>query len=102
MSMCSDRYAEETPLGFSKYQFPPTSSDASKQVCGTPKSVRALHAVSPLTPAPMTHVRGSSLMHMMLEPWLRGQSSPRARYTPVPVGFVVLWHAFRSPHACDL
>ena len=56
--MCSERYAEETPLGFWKYQLPPTSSDASKQVCGTPKSASALQAVSPLTPAPMTHTLG--------------------------------------------
>src|SRR5271154_4747572 len=60
MSMCSDRYAEETPLGFWKYQLPPTSSEASKQVCGTPKSDSALQAVSPLTPAPMTQTEGSS------------------------------------------
>src|SRR5271167_324244 len=60
MSMCSDRYAEETPLGFSKYQLPPTSSDASKQAWGTPKSDSALQAVSPLTPAPITHTEGSS------------------------------------------
>ena len=60
MSMCSDRYAEETPLGFWKYQLPPTSSDASKHLWGTPKSPSALQAVSPLTPAPMTHTVGSS------------------------------------------
>lgn len=58
--MCSERYAEETPLGFSKYQLPPTSSDASKHVCATPKSASALQAVSPLTPAPITHTEGMS------------------------------------------
>ncbi len=56
--MCSDLYAEETPLGFWKYQLPPTSSEASKQECGTPKSASALQAVSPLTPAPITHTEG--------------------------------------------
>src|SRR5690348_9266543 len=60
MSMCSERYAEETPFGFWKYQLPPTSSDASKQVCGTPKSSSALHDVSPLTPAPMTQTLGGA------------------------------------------
>src|SRR5581483_6620805 len=62
MSMCSERYAEDVPLGFWKYQFPPTSSDASKQVCGTPKSLSDLHAVKPLTPAPITHTDGSADM----------------------------------------
>src|ERR1700726_1030436 len=57
--MCSERYAEETPLGFWKYQLPPTSSDLSKHVCGTPKSDSAFHAVKPLTPAPITHTFGS-------------------------------------------
>src|SRR5438105_6798210 len=60
MSMCSGRYAEETPLWFWKYQFPPTPSDFSKHVCGTPKSDSALHAVRPLMPAPITHTFGSS------------------------------------------
>src|SRR5579859_7926899 len=60
MSMCSERYAEETPFGFWKYQLPPTSSDLSKHVCGTPKSDSALQAVRPLTPAPITHTFGSS------------------------------------------
>src|SRR5271170_5934921 len=67
MSMCSDRYAEETPLGFWKYQLPPTSSDASKQVCGRPKSESALQAVSPLTPAPMMQTEGSSPMRSALD-----------------------------------
>src|SRR5271154_1989383 len=67
MSMCSDRYAEETPLGFWKYQLPPTSSDASKQVWATPKSASALQAVSPLTPAPMTHTEGSSPIRSALD-----------------------------------
>ena len=40
--MCSERYADESPFGFSKYQFPPTSSEASKHVSGTPKSLSAL------------------------------------------------------------
>ena len=35
-------------MGFWKYQLPPTSSEASKQAWGTPKSASALHAVSPL------------------------------------------------------
>ncbi len=60
MSMCSERYAEETPFGFWKYQLPPTSSEASKQVCGTPKSSSALQAVSPLTPAPMMQTFGGA------------------------------------------
>src|SRR5690348_10555557 len=59
MSMCSERYAEDVRLGFWKYQLPPTSSDTSKQVCGTPKSPSALQAVNPLTPAPITHPDGS-------------------------------------------
>ena len=46
----------------------PTSSDASKQVCGTPKSASALQAVSPLTPAPITHTEGSSPMPGILTP----------------------------------
>ena len=58
--MCSERYAEETPFGFWKYQLPPTSSEASKHVCGTPKSSSDLQAVSPLTPAPMMHTEGPS------------------------------------------
>src|SRR4029077_19141884 len=60
MSMCSERYAEDTPLGFWKYQLPPTSSDFSTHVCGTPKSDSDLHAVRPLTPAPITHTFGRS------------------------------------------
>src|ERR1700690_4570434 len=74
MSMCSDLYAEETPLGFSKYQLPPTSSEASKQVCGTPKSASALQAMSPLTPAPTMHTEGSSTMAPDLR--LAGRRSP--------------------------
>ncbi len=58
--MCSERYADETPFGLPKYQFPPTSSEASKHVCGTPKSSSALHAVRPLTPAPITPTDGRS------------------------------------------
>ena len=30
--MCSERYADERPLGLRKYQLPPTSSLASKHV----------------------------------------------------------------------
>src|ERR1700756_5491414 len=60
MSMCSERYAEDTRFGFWKYQLPPTSSDFSKHVCGTPKSDNDLHAVTPLTPAPITHTFGRS------------------------------------------
>ncbi len=56
--MCSERYAEETPFGFWKYQLPPTSSDASKHVWGTPKSSSDLQAVNPLTPAPITQTFG--------------------------------------------
>src|ERR1019366_10457329 len=89
MSMCSDRYADEVPLGFSKYQLPPTSSDASKQVCGTPKSASALQAVSPLTPAPITHTEGSSPILEILTPPARWPClatdaviSPDATVTP--------------------
>ena len=32
VSMCSERYAEERPLGLRKYQLPPISSLASKHV----------------------------------------------------------------------
>src|ERR1700747_628730 len=68
MSMCSERYAEDTPLGFWKYQLPPTSSDFSKHVCGTPKSDSDLHAVSPLTPAPITQTLGRSPTRMLYAP----------------------------------
>src|SRR4051794_38237306 len=75
MSMCSERYAEDTPLGFWKYQLPPTSSEASKQVCGTPKSASDLHAVRPLTPAPMMPTLGSS-------PTRESYGAPGPRVTP--------------------
>ena len=58
--MCSERYADERPLGLRKYQLPPTSSLASKQECGTSQSPSALTAVRPLTPAPITQTRGLS------------------------------------------
>src|SRR5438105_2039496 len=58
--MCSERYADELPLGFWKYQLPPTSSDASKHVCGILQSPSDLTAVKPLTPAPITQVVGCS------------------------------------------
>src|SRR5664279_1598025 len=95
MSMCSERYAEETPLGLPKYQLPPTSSDASKHVCGTPKSASALQAVRPLTPAPITQTDGSSPMARILRPLgerRRPQSSQRGacsspdRLAPVSSG----------------
>src|SRR3954465_4679906 len=54
VSMWSERYADERPLGLRKYQLPPTSSEASKHVCSMPLSRSALHETSPLTPAPMT------------------------------------------------
>ena len=60
-------------MGFWKYQLPPTSSEASKHVCGTPKSSSALHAVRPLTPAPMMQTDGSSLMESDLRPALLTQ-----------------------------
>ena len=91
--MCSERYAEEVPFGFSKYQFPPTSSEASKQVWGIPRSASALHAVSPLTPAPITQTLGSSpilrilvrVLHGCRRPWPRSSSSnSRLRSRPPP------------------
>ena len=45
-------------MGLRKYQLPPMSSLASKQVYGSPQSERALPAVSPLMPAPITQVVG--------------------------------------------
>src|SRR3954468_14895001 len=60
VSMWSERYADERPLGLRKYQLPPTSSDASKQVCSMPLSRSALHDTRPLTPAPTTHTRISA------------------------------------------
>ena len=85
--MCSERYAEDTPLGLRKYQLPPTSSEASKHVCGTPKSSSALQAVSPLTPAPITHTDGSSPMARMLRPLQRARARARSptRRRRVPV-----------------
>ena len=57
--MCSERYAEETPFGFWKYQLPPTSSEP-RSTCAGPPVVERLAAVSPLTPAPITQTRGRS------------------------------------------
>ena len=68
-------------MGLAKYQLPPTSSDASKHVCGTPKSASALHAVRPLTPAPITHTDGISPMRRMLRPRTR-QARCRHDITP--------------------
>src|SRR5579859_648255 len=90
VSMCSDRYADERPLGLRKYQLPPISSLASKHVYGTPQSPSALPAVSPLTPAPITHVRRRStivlsVFHGWLPDSLCRRGSSRASGTSAPV-----------------
>src|SRR5206468_9851157 len=75
VSMCSERYAEERPLGLRKYQLPPTSSLASKQVCRIPQSPSAFIAVRPLTPAPITQTFGFPRMTLSL---CAAWGSPRA------------------------
>src|SRR5918911_1157850 len=50
--MCSWRYAADIPLRLRKTQLPPTRSDASKTVNGTPCSCSALAAAMPDEPAP--------------------------------------------------
>src|ERR1700684_872771 len=82
--MCNERYAEEVPFGFSKYQLPPTSSEASKHVWGIPRSASDLQAVSPLTPAPITHTEGSSLMSEILR-WCRRARDQRLLWSHLPV-----------------
>ncbi len=46
------------PFLLSKTQLPPTRSEASKQVNGTPRSCSALAAAIPEEPAPMTAAVG--------------------------------------------
>src|SRR4051794_7119856 len=58
--MCSERYAEETPLEFLNTQLPPTRSDPSKQSNSKPRWCSAFAAAMPDDPAPMTQTRGSS------------------------------------------
>src|SRR4051794_21449214 len=58
--MCSERYADETPLLFLNTQLPPTRSDPSKQSKSNPRWCSALAAAIPEDPAPMTQTLGSS------------------------------------------
>ena len=58
--MCSWRYAADIPLRLPKTQLPPTRSDASNTVNGTPRSCSALAAAMPEEPAPMTAAVGSA------------------------------------------
>src|SRR6478752_6041922 len=56
--MNSWRYAADMPFLLPKTQLPPTQSEASKQVKGTPRSWSAFAAAIPEEPAPMTATVG--------------------------------------------